>query len=143
MAKNDLAGADVRQHRRTLRHAFVAGIALVLLTLASIATSALALGAVADARRSAARARTEQHDADVQKALALVAGERATKANTLAQQRRKEADQERSLACALDPRGLRQKKHNVGTIAHIRHYLLSRSTSSLRCVSRLVALRDG
>src|SRR5438045_2423120 len=74
MAKDELAGADVRQHRRTLRHAFAAGVALVLLTLAAIATSAFAVNSASAARRSAARARSEQHRADAQATLASQRG---------------------------------------------------------------------
>ena len=35
VAKDEIAGVHVRQHRRTLRHAYTAGIALVLLTVVS------------------------------------------------------------------------------------------------------------
>jgi WD40 repeat protein len=100
IAKDELAGADVRQHRRTLRHAFAAGVALVLLTLASIATSAYAVNAAAAARSSAARARTEQHRADTQAQLASKESEAATKASLLADQRRNDANRQRALAVA-------------------------------------------
>jgi hypothetical protein len=107
MAKDELAGEDVRQHRRALRQAVAAGVALVFLTLASIVTSVFAVNAAAAARRSATRARVEQHNADVQRGLALIADEeatvqsgKATKASLLAEVRRKEADQQRRLAVA-------------------------------------------
>ena len=107
MAKDELTGEDVRQHRRALRQAVAAGVALVFLTLASIATSVFAVNAAGAARRSAARARTEQHNADVQKGLALIASDKATaasktatKAKLLAEQRRKEAVQQSRLAVA-------------------------------------------
>ncbi|MGZ4140828.1 MAG: toll/interleukin-1 receptor domain-containing protein, partial [Actinomycetota bacterium] len=91
MAKDELASEDVRQHRRAVRQAIAAGIALVLLTIAAIGTSIFAVHAASAARRSAALARTEQHQADVQ-------AERASKANLLAQRRKKIADQQRALA---------------------------------------------
>ncbi|MGO9875008.1 MAG: TIR domain-containing protein [Acidimicrobiia bacterium] len=107
MAKDELTGEDVRQHRRALRQAVAAGVALVVLTLASIATSVFAVNAAGAARRSAARARTEQHLADVQKGLALIASEKAivargkaTRASLVADQQRMEADQQRGLAFA-------------------------------------------
>ena len=84
MAKDELTGEDVRQHRRALRQAVAAGIALVLLTVAAVATSIFAVNA-------AARARTEQHNADVQKGLAILASHRATKAQLLAEHRRQQA----------------------------------------------------
>ena len=61
MAKDELASEDVRQHRRALRHAIAAGIALVFLTLAAIATSVFAVNA-------AARADTAQRNADSRRA---------------------------------------------------------------------------
>ena len=105
MAKDELAGADVRQHRRTLRHAFAAGVALVLLTLAAIATSAYAVNTAAVARRSAAQARSsaaqaraEQKRADDQARLASIESGAATKAGKLAEQRRKDADHSAKVA---------------------------------------------
>ena len=98
VAKDDLESEDVRQHRRTLRYASAAGVALVLLTLASIATTAFAVSAAGAARRSAARARTEQHRADIQANLASRESTAATKARKLADQRRKDADRQRGLA---------------------------------------------
>ena len=101
MAKDELAGADVREHRRTLRHAYAAVIALVVLTIASIAafaTSVFAVNAAATARRDDAHVRAAQHLADVQKGLALIASERATKSKLLAQERGAEANQQRALA---------------------------------------------
>jgi WD40 repeat protein len=100
MAKDELAGADVRQHRRTLRHAFAAGVALALLTLASIATSAYAVNSASAARRSAAQARTEQKRADDQATIASRESEAATRAGKLADQRRQDADRQRGLALA-------------------------------------------
>ena len=52
--KDELTGEDVRQHRRAIRLAISAAIALAVLTIASIATSAFAVNAAAEAR--AARA---------------------------------------------------------------------------------------
>ena len=52
MAKDELASEDVRQHRRAVRQAIAAGIALVLLTIAAVATSVFAVQATA-ARRDA------------------------------------------------------------------------------------------
>lgn len=105
MAKDELAGADVRQHRRTLRHAFAAAVALALLTIAAVTSTAFALNTAATARRSAARARssaaqarTEQQRADVQARLASLASGAATKAGKLAEQRRKEADHSAKVA---------------------------------------------
>ena len=57
-AKDELASEDVRQHRRTLRHAWATGIALFAVTLAAIAMSVFAVNAAA-AHRAAAR-RTPQ-----------------------------------------------------------------------------------
>jgi len=105
MAKDELAGEDVRQHRRALRQAVAAGVALVVLTFAAIVTSVFAVNAAAAARRSAARARTEQHQADVEAGLQLIASKKAeaeskkaTKESVLAEQRRKDADEQRVLA---------------------------------------------
>jgi predicted nucleic acid-binding Zn-ribbon protein len=43
MAKDDLTGEDVRQHRRTIRTAWLAGTALLLLTAAAVVTSITAI----------------------------------------------------------------------------------------------------
>jgi hypothetical protein len=43
VAKDDLTGEDVRQHRRTIRTAWLAGIALLLLTAAAVVTSIIAI----------------------------------------------------------------------------------------------------
>ncbi|HTD48962.1 MAG TPA: hypothetical protein VK771_00095, partial [Acidimicrobiia bacterium] len=98
MAKDELAGEDVRQHRRALRQAVAAGIALVFLTFAAIATSVFAVNAAAAARRSAAHARAEQHYADVQAGLAFIAKKKAIKESILAEQHRRDAEHQKGLA---------------------------------------------
>jgi WD40 repeat protein len=70
MAKEDLEGEDVRLHRRALRLAWAAAGALVLLTLAAIATSALAVNSASAARRSERRALEQQQRADGEARLA-------------------------------------------------------------------------
>ena len=76
--KDELTGEDVRQHRRALRQAVAAGIALVFLTLASIVMTVFAVNSAAAAKRSAARARHEQKVADEQRGIAVDAeGDRA------------------------------------------------------------------
>ncbi len=72
IGKDELAGADVRQHRRTLRHAFAAGVALLVLTLAAFATSAFAVNAASAARRSERRAIEQQQRADTEANLASI-----------------------------------------------------------------------
>ena len=57
MAKDELASEDVRQHRRAIRQAIAAGVALVLLTIAAVVISVFAVNAAAAARRNAAHAR--------------------------------------------------------------------------------------
>ena len=103
MAKDELTGEDVRQHRRALRQAVAAGIALVLLTVAAVATSIFAVNA-------AARARTEQRNADIQKGLALLASHRATKAQLLAEHRRQQAVTAQDAAVAARGLAVRRQK---------------------------------
>ena len=80
MAKDELASEDVRQHRRAVRQAITAGIALVLLTIAAITTSVFAV-------KATARARTAQRNADAQRHVALIETGKAVAANDLAQNR--------------------------------------------------------
>jgi WD40 repeat protein len=91
MAKDELAGVDVRQHRRTIRHAFAAGISLVLLTLAAVATSVFAVNAAASARHNASRARAEEKRANVQATLASSARADAEKQTAAAVRNAKRA----------------------------------------------------
>ncbi|MDQ1480457.1 MAG: hypothetical protein QOI44_1318, partial [Actinomycetota bacterium] len=85
VAKDDLAGEDVRQHRRTLRHAWAAGLALLVMTIAALVTSILAASA-------ATTARNEQHRADAQAQLASQQSRIATDERNTATEQRKKAD---------------------------------------------------
>ena len=69
MAKDELAGEDVRQHRRALRQAVAAGVALVFLTFAAIVTSVVRRqrGGGSPTERRASPNRTTY--ADVQEAI--------------------------------------------------------------------------
>ncbi len=80
MAKDELASEDVRQHRRAVRLAIGAAVALALLTVAAITTSVFAV-------KATARARTAQHNADAQRHVALIETGKAVSANGLAQRR--------------------------------------------------------
>jgi hypothetical protein len=91
MAKDELASEDVRQHRRAIRQAIAAGVALVFLTVASVVMSVFAVNSAAEARRNAARARTEQHKADVQRGIAVTKTALAIKNGKLALKRQKQA----------------------------------------------------
>ena len=62
MSRDELAGANVRQHRRTLRHAYSAGIALVIMTLAAVSGFAYANVQKNNAVRNANRARLLQRE---------------------------------------------------------------------------------
>ena len=85
VAKDDLAGDDVRQHRRTLRTAWGA-VALLLLLLAASVTSALvAVRSADEARASEQEAVDARVEADRQAALAVSSEQEA-------QQRKDEAD---------------------------------------------------
>jgi hypothetical protein len=64
MAKEDLEGEDVRQHRRALRLAWAAAIALVLLTIGALAAAATAVSYANTARQQRARAVAERNRAD-------------------------------------------------------------------------------
>jgi WD40 repeat protein len=57
--KDELASEEVRQHRRTVRIAWAAGIALAFLTLAAVVAGVFAIGQRNDARDSQARAEAE------------------------------------------------------------------------------------
>jgi hypothetical protein len=63
VAKDELTGEDVRQHRRAIRLAIGAAIALAFLTVAAIATSVFAVQSAGAARRSEARARASAAEA--------------------------------------------------------------------------------
>src|SRR5205823_10176853 len=56
--KDELTGEDVRQHRRAIRLAFSAAIALAFLTIAAIGTSVFAVKSAGAARRAEKRATT-------------------------------------------------------------------------------------
>jgi WD40 repeat protein len=121
IAKDDLAGVDVVQHRRTLRMALGAAIALVALTVLAGFTAAVAAtnaSAAQSARKeadaNAARAQSNADEANRQKAAAEAAAAEATRqehvadasaaAATQAQGRAEasasEADQQRAAAVA-------------------------------------------
>ncbi len=85
LAKDELAGADVRQHRRTIRTAFAAAIALVLLSVASAGAAFAALHNADRARRNETAAVLARSEADRQSEL-------ATSKAAEAKQRKAEAD---------------------------------------------------
>ena len=62
MAKDELASEDVRQHRRAIRQAIAAGVALVVLTIASVVMSCLRrqLGRRGEAERGSSPHRAAQ-----------------------------------------------------------------------------------
>ena len=85
MAKDELASEDVKQHRRAIRQAIAAGVALAFLTVAAVVTSFFAVNNAGAAHRSAEKARTE-----FQRAEAARLKEAA--ARRLADQRREKRD---------------------------------------------------
>src|SRR5690349_16752848 len=87
VAKDELTGEDVRQHRRAIRLAIGAAIALALLTVAAIGTSIFAV-------QSASAARAAQHRATAALAKELAA-ERKTERARRAEHRAKLAAIER------------------------------------------------
>jgi TIR domain len=91
VAKDELTGEDVRQHRRAIRLAISAAIALAFLTVAAIATSVFAVNAAGAARRSAAQARAAEKRATDSLEKELVA-------QRLAEERRKAERRARLLA---------------------------------------------
>ena len=92
--KDELTGEDVRQHRRAIRLAIGAAIALAFLTVAAVAMSVFAVNSAAAARRNAAQARAaekatktaldqvlqEKKKTELQRALAI-SNEKDAKAN--------------------------------------------------------------
>jgi hypothetical protein len=56
IAKDDLIGEEVRQHKRTMRIARAAGVSLAVLTAAALVAAFLAVGAARDARNERDRA---------------------------------------------------------------------------------------
>jgi WD40 repeat protein len=114
MAKDDLAGADVRQHRRTVRTAWAAVIALVVLAVASGVAATAAASNAARAQRNQAAARRARDESDYQRIVAqsrdLKHGNR-TRALLLAVEARHERDDTQSRGALLaalldDPRFL-------------------------------------
>jgi WD40 repeat protein len=89
--KDELEGEDVRQHRRTLRWAWGAAVALVLLTMLSAGT---ALAAV----RNADEAQRNEASAIAAEAQAASNAEEAAANASQAQQNAEEADEQRSMA---------------------------------------------
>lgn len=119
MAKDDLVGADVREHRRTLRAAWGAAAALLLLLAASIVGGIAAVksadeaatqraeavrraseaeSARADATRSADDARNQKKIAEDAAVYARAAQQEAEDSAELADRRRDEADASRRQA---------------------------------------------
>jgi WD40 repeat protein len=86
LAKDDLEGEDVREHRRTLRIAWGAVALLVLLLTASVASALVAVRSADEARASEQEAVEAQVEADRQAALAVASAAEA-------QQRKQEADE--------------------------------------------------
>jgi WD40 repeat protein len=74
--KDELAGEEVRQHRRTVRTAWAAGIAVTVLAVAAIVAGVFAIVQRNDAQTSAALAQTEAERAN----------QEAERASTLAEQ---------------------------------------------------------
>ncbi|MDH5373280.1 MAG: TIR domain-containing protein, partial [Acidimicrobiia bacterium] len=100
--KDELAGEEVRQHRRTVRTAWAAGIAVTVLAIASIVAGGFAVGQRNDARTSAALAQTEAERANT-----LAEQEAAARADAQANaeaeaQARKLADASARLATARE-----------------------------------------
>jgi hypothetical protein len=85
VAKDDLAGLDVSQHRRTVRIAWGTAILLLLLTMLA-GSSALA------AAHNASKARAAQHRADQNAAEAQTNANDATQQRTIAQTNARTAD---------------------------------------------------
>lgn len=79
--KDDLESDDIRQHRRALRLAWGAGIALAALTVASVVLSMLAFTSAAQARENERKAITQQRRADAEADLARRRGKEVDAAN--------------------------------------------------------------
>jgi len=71
VAKDDLVGEDVRQHRRTRRTAMAAIVALALLTVAAAGAGIIALGQRNEARRQEGVAQGQAATAEVERILAV------------------------------------------------------------------------
>ena len=100
LAKDDIAGEDVREHRRTLRIAWGGVVLLLLLLAASVAGAVQAVEAADEARRSEQAALDARVEAVNQAALAVAsAGEadrrkqQADESAAEAERRKDEADQ--------------------------------------------------
>jgi WD40 repeat protein len=119
LAKDELVGEDVRQHRRTMRYAWGAAAALVLLTLGSVIAGVLAVrnadaaesakneananAIAADQQKAIADANAEEAAANAREALANSQRAEANAAEAmsqteLAEQNAAEASQQRSAA---------------------------------------------
>ena len=91
MAKDELASEDVKQHRRAMRLAISAAIALAVLTVAAVVMSFFAVSNASAARRNAARARAAQSRAEANLAEAIRQRKAKEHQTLLAQQNEKEA----------------------------------------------------
>lgn len=107
--KDQIATLDVREHRRTIRQAIAAGIALVMLTLASIALTAFAISSRANAvaaehkaqhyaREAAQNAQQATRNAKRATTNAVLAQANATRAGANATQARTNASHARTNA---------------------------------------------
>jgi WD40 repeat protein len=90
--KDELEGEDVRQHRRTLRWAWGAALALALLTLLSAGTAAAAVRNADEAQRNEAAALAAQDQADANATEAQQNADQAAANAEEAQRQRFQAD---------------------------------------------------
>ncbi len=156
MAKDELASEDVKQHRRAIRQAIAAGVALAFLTVAAVVTSFFAVNNAGAARRSAERARTEFQRAEAarakEEAARRLADEKRAEAQRqtlLAQRKERERARQAKIAreqkgIAEDQRGIAERRSEELGVANTNLTIGSRALrkSTLLAQARLAARRS-